>query len=110
MFEKYKKKNIDIIFLDDDKLIFSQSYLDNKKRNEKWLKISFEQTIPISNFVIYWSYNIDNLSFTFPNKEYDFSNLYDIYSNKNIEKLINDEDIWYYFISFNYYISNNNIN
>ena len=88
-----RKESIYFLGFIDDKPIFSQSYLDNKKRNEKWLKISFEQATPISNLVIYGPYDIDNLSFIFPNKEYDFSNLYDIYSNKNIEKLINDEDI-----------------
>ena len=88
-----QKESIYFFGFIDNKPIFSQSYLDNKKRNEKWLKIGFEQTIPVSNLVIYGPYDIDNLSFTFPNKEYDFSNLYDIYANKNIEKLINDEDI-----------------
>ena len=88
-----KKESIYFFGYINGKPIFSQSYLDNKKRNEKWLKISFQQSIPISNLIIYGPYDIDNLSFTFPNKEFDFTDLYDIYPNKNIEKLINDEDI-----------------
>ena len=73
-----------------NRAIFSQSYTDNKKRNEKWLKLGLQTTIPINLLVISSPYDIDNFSFTFPNKEYDDTNLY---RNNNYENLINDEDI-----------------
>ena len=76
-----------------NKAVFTQSFIDNKKRNEKWLKVHFRNTIPINKLMISGPYDIDNLSFTFLNKQYDDSNLFRIYKNNIVAKLIKDEDI-----------------
>ena len=73
-----------------NKIVFTYSYNDNKERKEKWLKVFFPVAIPINNLVISGPYDIDNISFTFPNKKYEDSSLYN-YINKQI--LIKDEDL-----------------
>ena len=88
--KKDRKESIYFLGYIGNRAIFSQSYTDNKKRNEKWLKLGLQTTIPINLLVISGPYDIDNFSFTFPNKEYDDTNLYRI---NNYENLINDEDI-----------------
>jgi hypothetical protein len=91
--EKNKKELIYFFGYIGNKAVFTQSYLDNKKRNEKWLKVHFSNIIPINNLVISGPYDIDNLSLTFLNKNYDDSDLYRIYKKQNVAKLIKDEDI-----------------
>ena len=88
--KKARKESIYFLGYIGNKAIFSQSYTDNKKRNEKWLKLGLQTTIPINLLVISGPYDIDNFSFTFPNKEYDDASLY---RNNNYENLFNDEDI-----------------
>ena len=91
--EKSKKESIYFFGYIGKQVVFSQNYSDNKKRNEKWLKVHFQSSIPINNLIISGPYDIDNLSFTFPHEHYDYSNLYDIYGKNNKVKLIKDEDI-----------------
>ena len=91
--EKNKKELIYFFGYIGNKAVFTQSYLDNKKRNEKWLKVHFSNIIPINNLVISGPYDIDNLSLTFLNKNYDDSDLYKSYKKQNFAKLIKDEDI-----------------
>ena len=71
-------------------LIFNYSYNDNKERKEKWLKVFFPMPTPINKLIISGPYDIDNISFTFPNKKYEDSNLYK-YKNKDL--LIKDEEL-----------------
>ena len=71
-------------------LIFNYSYNDNKERKEKWLKVYFPMPTPINKLIISGPYDIDNISFTFPNKKYEYSNMYNY---KNEELLIKDEEI-----------------
>ena len=91
--ERAKKESIYFVGYIGNKVVFTQSFSDNKKRNEKWLKVHFQTSTPINNLIISGSYDIDNIAFTFPNKNYDFSNLYDIYGHTNKANLIKDEDI-----------------
>ena len=53
----------------------------------------FPRITPINKLLISGPYDIDNISFTFPNKKYDDSNLYNFYNYKYKEILIKDEDI-----------------
>lgn len=76
-----------------DRVVFSYSYNDNKERKEKWLKVFFPMVTPINKLLISGPYDIDNISFTFPNKKYHDSNLYNLYNYKNKKILIKDEDI-----------------
>jgi len=91
--DKSKKDFIYFFGYIGNKAVFTQSFIDNKKRNEKWLKVHFRNSIPINKLMISGPYDIDNLSFTFLNKQYDDSNLFRIYKNNNAAKLIKDEDI-----------------
>ena len=88
--KKDRKESIYFLGYIGNRAIFSQSYADNKKRNEKWLKLGLQTTIPINLLVMSGPYGVGDFSFTFPNKEYDDTNLY---RNNNYENLINDEDI-----------------
>ena len=91
--DEKKKENIYFFGYRGSQVIFAQSNADNKKRNEKWIKVHIQNSISINTLIISGSYDIDNLSFTFPNKIYDNSNLYRSNKNKNVAKLIKDEDI-----------------
>ena len=76
-----------------NKIVFSYSYNDNIKRKEKWLKVFFPSSYLINILIISGPYDIDNISFTFPDKKYEDSNLYNNYNYKNKELLIKDEEI-----------------
>jgi hypothetical protein len=91
--KKSRLKNIYFYGYAGNNVVYTYSYSDKQERREKWLKVIFTTLTPINKLLISGPYDIDNLSFTFPNKEFDFTDLYDIFPNKNIEKLINDEDI-----------------
>ena len=91
-----KKNKSDLIYFYGyigNKIVYTYSYNDNKERKEKWLKVHFPMATPINYLVISGPYDIDNISFTFPNKKYADSNVYNMYNYKNIKILINDEDI-----------------
>ena len=90
-----KNKNEQIYFYGyvGNKIVYTYSYNDNKERKEKWLKVFFPTPTPINLLVISGPYDIDNVSFTFPNKKYEDSNVYNMYNYKNKKTLINDEDI-----------------
>ena len=90
--EKSKKEIIYFTGYVGKQAMFIQSYIDIKKRKEKWIKVYFRNFIPINILMISGPYDIDNLSFTFLNKHYDDSNLYKN-NNNEIVKLIKDEDI-----------------
>ena len=87
--EQSKTELLYLIGYFGNKIAFNKSYKDDKKRNEKWLKIFLKPAIPITTLVIYGQIDIDNISFTFPDK------IYEIRADnvKNEVKLINDEDI-----------------
>lgn len=91
--EKSKTKNIYFYGYVGNKIVYTYSYTDNKERKEKWLKVFFPVATPINRLLISGPYDIDNISFTFPNKKYDDSNLYLMYNHKNIQTLVKDEDI-----------------
>ena len=78
----------------DDKLVYSYTYTDNKKRNEKWLKVGFPESIVVDKLMISGMYDIDNISFNFPNViNVDVNEIYSMYNYKNIKILISNEDI-----------------
>ena len=91
--EKSKSKQIFFYGYVGNRVVYTYSYQDNKKRNEKWLKVFFPSPTPINKLIISGPYDIDNISFTFPNKKYEDSNIYTMYNFKNIKKIIEDEDI-----------------
>ena len=91
--EKSKSKEVFFYGYVGNRLSFTYSYKDNKKRDEKWLKVLFPSVIPINSLIISGPYDIDNISFLFPNKKYEDSNVYSMYNYKNIKILIEDEDI-----------------
>ena len=73
----------------DDKLIYGYTYTDNKKRNEKWLKVTFPELIVIDNLVVSGMYDIDNISFTFPNQiNVDQNEVYSMYNYGTKSKII----------------------
>lgn len=90
-----ESKNKQIFFYGyiGNNLVFSYSYIDNKQRNEKWLKVFFPLSSPINKLMISGPYDIDNISFTFLNKKYAESNLYEMYNYKTNKILVKDEDI-----------------
>ena len=61
--KKDRKESIYFLGYIGNRAIFSQSYTDNKKRNEKWLKLGLQTTFPINLLVISGPYDIDNFSF-----------------------------------------------
>jgi hypothetical protein len=78
----------------DDKLIYGYTYTDNKKRNEKWLKVTFPELIVIDNLVVSGMYDIDNISFTFPNQiNVDQNEVYSMYNYGTKSKIIEDDEI-----------------
>ena len=77
-----------------DKLIYSYTYTDNKKRNEKWLKVVFPENIAVDKLMISGMYDIDNISFNFPNViNVDTNEIYSMYNYKNIKILVSNDDI-----------------
>ena len=52
-----------------NKIVYSYSYNDNKERKEKWLKVFFPTSTLINTLIISGPYDIDNFSFTYPNKK-----------------------------------------
>ena len=91
--KKSKSEQINFYGYIGNKLVYNYNYQDNKERNEKWLKVYFPNHTPINILVISGPYDIDNIFFTFLNKKYDESNLYNIYNHKSKQEIINDEDI-----------------
>ena len=78
----------------DDKLVYSYTYTDNKKRNEKWLKVGFPENIVVDKLMISGMYDIDNISFNFPNViNVDVNEIYSMYNYKNIKILVSNDDI-----------------
>ena len=51
--------------------MFSYTYTDDKKRKEKWVKATFPAFIAIDKLILSGPYDIDNISFTFPNKPFN---------------------------------------
>ena len=91
--EKSKSEPINFYGYIGNNLVYNYNYQDNKKRNEKWLKVYFPNPTPVNILVISGPFDIDNIFFTFLNKKYDESNLYNLYNHKLIKKIIVDEDI-----------------
>ena len=78
----------------EDNLVYSYTYIDNKKRNEKWLKVGFPDNIVVDKLMISGGYDIDNISFNFPNTiNVDTNKIYSMYNYKNIKILVSNEDI-----------------
>ena len=76
------------------KLIFSYSYTDNQKREEKWVKAAFPEAIPVDKLLISGYYDIDNIFFTFPNPyNVDQNEVYKLYNYKSLKILVSNEDI-----------------
>ncbi len=77
-----------------EKLMYTYNYIDNKKRNEKWLKLFFPEKIAVDKMLISGPYDIDNISFTFLNRiNVDQNEIYSMYNYKNIKILVSNEDI-----------------
>ena len=91
--EKSKSEQIHFYGYIGNNLVYNYNYQDNKKRNEKWLKVYFPNPTPINILVISGPYDIDNIFFTFLNKKYDESNLYNSYNHKLKQEIIVDEDV-----------------
>ena len=89
----HKKSKISFYGYAGNRVVYTYSYTDDQVREEKWLRVNFPVETPINRLLIFGPYDIDNLSFTFPDIKYDDSNLYYMYSHKNIKNLVKDEDI-----------------
>ena len=78
----------------NDQLVYSYTYTDNKKRKEKWLKVGFPDKILVDKLLVSGTYDIDNISFHFPNSvNVDANEIYNMYNYKNIKTLVKNEDI-----------------
>ena len=78
----------------NDQLVYSYTYTDNKKRKEKWLKVGFPDNIFVDKLLVSGTYDIDNISFHFPNSvNVDTNEIYSMYNYKNIKILVKNEDI-----------------
>jgi hypothetical protein len=78
----------------NDQMVYSYTYTDNQKRKEKWLKVAFPETIIVDKLLISGTYDIDNISFNFPNSiNVDTNEIYSMYNYKNIKILVKNEDI-----------------
>lgn len=91
-----KSKTEQILFYGylGEQLIYSYTYTDNQKRKEKWLKVTFPSIISADKLFISGPYDIDNISFIFPNNiDVDQNEVYSMYNNKNIKILVSNEDI-----------------
>ena len=77
-----------------DELVFNYEYLDNKERQEKWIKVGFPDVISVDKLLISGYYDIDNLFFTLPNIfNVDQNEIYNMYNYKNIKMLVSNDDI-----------------
>lgn len=77
-----------------DRLMFSYNFIDQEKRKEKWIKVSFPEIISIDKLLILGYYDIDNLSFTFPNIfNFDQDEIYNMYNYKSFQILVSNDDI-----------------
>ena len=77
-----------------EQLVYSYTYTDNKKRNEKWIKVAFPDNIIVDKIIVSGKYDIDNISFNFPSIiNVDTNEIYNMYNYKNIKILIKNEDI-----------------
>ena len=77
-----------------EQLVYSYTYTDNKKRNEKWIKVAFPENIIVDKIIVSGKYDIDNISFNFPSIiNVDTNEIYNMYNYKNIKILIKNEDI-----------------
>ena len=75
-------------------MVYSYTYTDNQKRKEKWLKVAFPETIIVDKLLISGTYDIDNISFNFPNNiNVDTNEIYSMYNYRNIKILVKNEDI-----------------
>ena len=63
------------------------------KKVKKMIKSFFPKSTLLNALLISGLYDIDNFFFTFPNKKYEDTNIYNIYNYKNKELLIKVEDI-----------------
>ena len=78
----------------NDQMVYSYTYTDNQKRKEKWLKVAFPETIIVDKLLISGTYDIDNISFNFPNSiNVDTNEIYSMYNYRNIKILVKNEDI-----------------
>ena len=78
----------------NDQLVYSYTYTDNKKRKEKWLKVGFPDKIFVDKLLVSGTYDIDNISFHFPNSvNVDTNEIYNMYNYKKIKTLVKNEDI-----------------
>lgn len=78
----------------NEQLVYSYTYTDNKKRNEKWLKLGFPDNIVVDKLMISGMYDIDNISFNFPSViNVDTNEIYTMYNYKNIKILVSNDDI-----------------
>ena len=78
----------------NDQMVYSYTYTDNKKRNEKWLKVGFPDNIIVDKLIVSGMYDIDNISFNFPSViNVDVNEIYNMYNYKNIKILVSNDDI-----------------
>ena len=91
-FSKYEPINF-LGYLEDN-LVYSYTYIDNKERKEKWQKVGFPDNIAVDKLMISGDYDIDNISFNFPNViNVDTNKIYAMYNYKDIKILVSNEDI-----------------
>ena len=78
----------------EDKIVYGYTYTDNKKRNEKWLKVTFPELIAIDLLIVSGMYDIDNISFSFPNQiKVDENEVYSMYNYNKKQILVEDDEI-----------------